>query len=134
MTIDPALVEKLVCPATRTRLRYDEARQELISDEAGIAYPVRGGVPVLLVENIVYPHARFEQAVRRKVDSTNQIFREVFAALKKEGMKNLYYLPAEHLIGDDGEATVDGVHPTDLGFMRLARRIEEKLKKILKLK
>lgn len=50
MTIDPWLLERLVCPATRTRLRYDEERQELVSDEAGLAYPVRDGVPVLLVE------------------------------------------------------------------------------------
>ena len=50
MTLDPALLEKLVCPVTRTRLRYDEAAQELVSDAAGLAYPVRDGVPVLLVE------------------------------------------------------------------------------------
>lgn len=50
MTLDPWLLEKLVCPATRTPLRYDEAAQELVSDEAGLAYPIRDGVPVLLVE------------------------------------------------------------------------------------
>jgi uncharacterized protein YbaR (Trm112 family) len=50
MSLDPWLVERLVCPATRTPLRYDEAAQELVSDEAGLAYPVRDGVPVLLVE------------------------------------------------------------------------------------
>ncbi|MCX8474369.1 MAG: Trm112 family protein [Sphingomonas sp.] len=50
MTLDPWLLEKLVCPATRTKLRYDEARQELVSDEAGLAYPIRDGVPVLLIE------------------------------------------------------------------------------------
>ncbi len=44
------LLAKLVCPATRTGLRYDETAQELVSDEAGLAYPVRDGVPVLLVE------------------------------------------------------------------------------------
>ena len=48
--IDPWLLERLVCPATRTPLRYDEAAGELVSDAAGLAYPVRGGVPVLLVE------------------------------------------------------------------------------------
>ena len=47
---DETLVEILVCPLTRTRLRYDAAAQELVSDEAGLAYPVRGGVPVMLVE------------------------------------------------------------------------------------
>ncbi len=50
MTPDPWLLEKLVCPLTRTRLRYDEAAQELVSEAAGLAYPIRGGVPVLLVE------------------------------------------------------------------------------------
>jgi uncharacterized protein YbaR (Trm112 family) len=48
--IDPWLLERLVCPATRTPLRYDEAAQELVSDQAGLAYPVRDGVPVLLIE------------------------------------------------------------------------------------
>ncbi len=48
--IDPWLLERLVCPATRTRLRWNEDAQELVSDEAGLAYPVRDGVPVLLVE------------------------------------------------------------------------------------
>jgi uncharacterized protein YbaR (Trm112 family) len=48
--IDPWLLEKLVCPVTRTPLRYDEAAQQLVSEAAGVAYPVRDGVPVLLIE------------------------------------------------------------------------------------
>ena len=50
MSLDPWLLERLVCPATRTQLRWDEDAQELVSDEVGLAYPVRDGVPVLLVE------------------------------------------------------------------------------------
>ncbi|MBY8824657.1 Trm112 family protein [Sphingomonas colocasiae] len=50
MSIDPDLLAILVCPLTRQPLRYDEARQELVSEAAGLAYPVRDGVPVLLVE------------------------------------------------------------------------------------
>jgi uncharacterized protein YbaR (Trm112 family) len=46
--IDPELLPILVCPLTRTPLRQE--REELISDEAGLAYPIREGVPVLLVE------------------------------------------------------------------------------------
>jgi uncharacterized protein len=44
------LLEVLVCPATRTPLRWDEERQELVSDAAGVAYPVRDGIPVMLIE------------------------------------------------------------------------------------
>lgn len=50
MRPDPTLVEKLVCPLTRTPLRYDKAANELISDAAGLAFPIRDGVPVMLIE------------------------------------------------------------------------------------
>lgn len=49
--IDPRLLEILVCPLTKTRLRYDEERQELVSDQAGLAYPIRDGVPIMLAED-----------------------------------------------------------------------------------
>ncbi len=48
--LDPWLLERLVCPVTRTPLRYDEAAQELVSESAGLAYPIRDGVPVMLVD------------------------------------------------------------------------------------
>ena len=50
MTLDPGLLAILVCPVTRTALVYDEDAQELISQAAGVAYPVRDGVPVMLIE------------------------------------------------------------------------------------
>lgn len=46
--LDPWLLEKLVCPLSRQPLRYDEAAQELVSEAAGLAYPIREGVPVML--------------------------------------------------------------------------------------
>ena len=45
------LLALLVCPMTRTPLRWDEDRQELVSEAAGLAYPVRDGVPVMLIED-----------------------------------------------------------------------------------
>lgn len=48
--IDPELLKILVCPVTRGPLRYDEAAQELISEQAGLAFPIKDGVPVMLVE------------------------------------------------------------------------------------
>jgi uncharacterized protein YbaR (Trm112 family) len=47
-TVDPRLLEILVCPLTKTTLEYDPARQELISRAAKLAYPIRDGIPIML--------------------------------------------------------------------------------------
>ena len=46
--VDPKLLEILVCPVTKTRLEYDSEKQELISKAAGLAYPIRDGIPIML--------------------------------------------------------------------------------------
>jgi len=48
--VDPRLLEILVCPLTKGPLSYDRARQELVSLEAGLAYPIRDGIPIMLVD------------------------------------------------------------------------------------
>jgi len=48
--VDPKLLEILVCPVTKATLRYDRQRQELVSLEAGLAYPIRDGIPIMLVD------------------------------------------------------------------------------------
>jgi uncharacterized protein len=48
--IDPKLLEILVCPLTKGPLRYDREAQELISEEAGLAYPIRDGIPIMLID------------------------------------------------------------------------------------
>ena len=48
--IDPKLLEILVCPLTKGPLRYDRQAQELISEEAGLAYPIRDGIPIMLID------------------------------------------------------------------------------------
>ncbi len=48
--IDRALLEILVCPLTKSALRYDAEKNELISDQAKLAYPVRDGIPIMLVD------------------------------------------------------------------------------------
>ncbi len=48
--IDRKLLDILVCPLTKGPLRYDAANQELISDRAGLAYPIRDGIPIMLVD------------------------------------------------------------------------------------
>lgn len=49
-TLDPKLLDILVCPVTKARLTYDEAAQELVSQAAGLAYPIRDGIPIMLPE------------------------------------------------------------------------------------
>lgn len=49
-TTDPKLLELLVCPVTKMRLSYDAEKQELVSKAAGLAYPIRDGIPIMLPE------------------------------------------------------------------------------------
>jgi hypothetical protein len=48
--VDRKLLEILVCPLTKGPLRYDRERQELVSEQAGLAYPIRDGIPIMLVD------------------------------------------------------------------------------------
>lgn len=50
LTVDPKLLELLVCPLTKGPLTYDREAQELISEKARLAYPIRDGIPIMLVE------------------------------------------------------------------------------------
>jgi uncharacterized protein len=64
---DPRLLELLVCPLTKAVLRYDLVRNELVSEQAGLAYPIRDGIPIMLVEEA------------RPVDDSECVPREVRA-------------------------------------------------------
>jgi hypothetical protein len=48
--VDPKLLEILVCPLTKATLRYDRDAGELISDKAGLAFPIRDGIPIMLID------------------------------------------------------------------------------------
>jgi hypothetical protein len=48
--VDPKLLEILVCPLTKGPLRYDREAQELVSEQARLAYPIRDGIPIMLVD------------------------------------------------------------------------------------
>ncbi|AYG94669.1 Trm112 family protein [Brevundimonas naejangsanensis] len=51
VSVDPRLLEVLVCPVTRGRLTYDRERNELVSAGAKLAFPIRDGVPIMLAED-----------------------------------------------------------------------------------
>ena len=89
-------------------------------------------VPVIFVEDPTYPHTRFDNKIRKEVESRNAAQKALYKKLKKAGEKKIYYLSTEGMIGNDGEATVDGVHFTDLGMMRYTDHILPVLKKALR--
>jgi hypothetical protein len=88
--------------------------------------------PLVLVENVIYTNAQFSEERRNAMTEKNATLRTVYERLRKEGDRNLYYVPAANLYGSDGEATVDGSHATDLGFLRMAETIAPVLKPLLK--
>jgi lysophospholipase L1-like esterase len=88
-------------------------------------------VPIVLVENIQYPDTFIEESKNRIVREKNDALKMVYKRLVSAGVRDLYYIPAGDLIGTDGEATIDGVHPTDLGFARMAGKFEPLLRKIV---
>jgi lysophospholipase L1-like esterase len=87
--------------------------------------------PIVLVEDRNYTDG-WLRASRRERNRTNHIaFRREHAALLDAGVQNLHYVPGDRLFGDDGEAAVDGSHPTDVGFMRMADALEPVLRALL---
>jgi lysophospholipase L1-like esterase len=76
--------------------------------------------PVLLVEDRSYANAVVLPALAKRNADSRAALRKAFDELTAAGDRNLHYLAGDALIGDDGEGTVDGSHPTDLGFQRQA--------------
>jgi lysophospholipase L1-like esterase len=87
--------------------------------------------PIVLVENIQYPDTHLETSKNKSVREKNAALKKVYRDLTAAGVKDLTYIPADNLIGPDTEATIDGIHPTDLGFTRMTKVLEPILKKIL---
>jgi lysophospholipase L1-like esterase len=79
--------------------------------------------PVVLVENVNYASSGFLESTRSRVETSNGALRRIFDTRIKAGDRNLHYVPSWQLLGGDGEDTVDGTHPSDLGFQRMARGI-----------
>ncbi|MBN2316351.1 MAG: SGNH/GDSL hydrolase family protein [Sedimentisphaerales bacterium] len=78
--------------------------------------------PILFVEDRTYSDAFMNESRRQRNAENRRELRKVYSRLESEGIKYLYYLPGERLLQDDLDnlGTVDGSHPTDLGFMRHA--------------
>ncbi len=91
----------------------------------------RPEAPIILVENIAYQAGAYLPGSRESYTIKNAALRAAHERLTAQGVQGLHYIPGETLLGNDGEATVDGTHPTDLGFQRMADAMEPLLRQVL---
>ncbi len=109
---------------------------EMVTERLGRFVQILRGAhpltPIVLVEHVEYADALLVEGRREKYLGANAQLHETYRRLVKAGMRSLFYVPSAKLLGPDGEATVDGTHPTDLGFVRMADAIEPSLRRALK--
>jgi len=123
---DAALYVIDCLPNMKTELVYDRAI-ELVQK----LHRERPEVPVLFVE--AFPYTNGFTLIPASVNSKkNNEFKRAYNTLKKAGIKNLYYRKGDDLIGYDYEGAVDGVHPNDIGMLRIAEALTPVIKKLAK--
>lgn len=88
-------------------------------------------VPVVFVEVPYFPVRTFDKGADKVWSGKNEAQSRVFDKLKKAGEKKIFYISSDGMIGEDGEATVDGLHFTDLGMMRYVDHVYPTIKKAL---
>jgi lysophospholipase L1-like esterase len=87
--------------------------------------------PIVFIEDPEFTHIHFDQKIAHEVKSKNETINKIFNALKESGERNIYLISSKGMIGNDGEATVDGIHFTDLGFMRYAEFLYPTIDRLL---
>ena len=89
-------------------------------------------VPVIFIEDVIFPHTAYDNRIKEEVTLKNQAQKRLYKRLRKSGERKIYYISADGMIGNDGEATVDGIHFTDLGMMRYVDHVLPTIKKALR--
>jgi lysophospholipase L1-like esterase len=113
-------------PNTKSELVYERA-VELVK----FLKEKRPDVPILFVEGFYYENG-FGKPEDSENEKKNDELQHAFKTLQESGIKQLYYKEGKGLIGSDHEGTVDGVHPNDLGMMRMADALRPAIEKIIK--
>lgn len=125
--LDPAVF--VLDPLPNMSAEMVNARFEQFVD---ILRGARPQTPIVLVEHLDYTDGEFVGARREKVAAANAALRTIRQRLVQSGQKRIFLVTGDKLIGHDGEATVDGTHPTDLGFLRMADALEPRLRRALR--
>lgn len=126
--VDAALYVIDCNPNTNEELIYDRT-----IDLVQMLKKQRPDVPVLLVEGFLNESNYFNPAsgVNKTVEQKQKELKRAYETLKKSGVTQLFYQKGDELIGKDHEATVDSIHPNDVGMMRIAEIMLPAIKKIL---
>ena len=88
--------------------------------------------PVIFIEDPNFTHTLYDERIAKEVQRKNDTLKEIFNRLKKENEKNIIFISSKNMLGEDGEATIDGIHFTDLGMMRYADFVCPIIKKAIK--
>lgn len=89
-------------------------------------------IPVIFIEDPIFPTSVFDKRMLNEVQTKNDAQKRLYKKLRKAGERKLYYISADGLIGDDGEATVDGIHFTDLGATRYVEKVLPVIKRVMR--
>jgi len=92
----------------------------------------RPDTPILFVENPLFTHLRFDQQAAEGIRIKNETIRRIVEELQAKGDSRVFLLSSQGMLGNDGEATVDGIHFTDLGFLRYAELLYPVIKQMVK--
>jgi hypothetical protein len=108
-----------------------ELVEERLEKFVRVLRAARASTPIVLVESITYCDSYAVASRRERYVASNRSLRGIYEKLVGSGVKGLHLVPGEGLLGEDGEGTVDGVHPTDLGFWRMAEVIGPAVGRVL---
>lgn len=105
--------------------------QERAAEFVRILRSARPLTPIVLVEDRTHTQSYWLPAWQERHRTSRAALRAAYETLRAEGLDDLVYVEGEDLIGSDGEGTVDGSHPNDLGFARMADALEPVLRHVL---
>lgn len=109
--------------------------EEVVERMPGLIDTLRAAhprTPIVLVEHLRYPNARFRPQKARDIATSNASLRRIYEERRKAGDRLLSFVSSEDLLGSDGDGTVDDSHPTELGFDRMANGLEAPLRRALR--
>jgi hypothetical protein len=103
---------------------FPEQVHERLPEFIDILRSCHPDTPIVLVESPLFPNMPFSPSTAERVNASNAHVRRIHKACIAKGDRQIYLVPACDFTTQSGEATVDGIHPTDVGFLHLATAVE----------